>query len=119
MIETARRIVEETTRLGIQLRINGDKIRVTLPDGDDARITAAIEDLRSHRDEVIALLREGPEVAHALSPALDKKSEGCLHCKGAGRCRCITCGHYQALLEWTEGDCVPCKQKCKTAEMVQ
>jgi len=43
----------------------------------------------------------------------------CFHCAGAGRCDCITCGTYQARMEWVAGPCVPCEYRARQKAKVQ
>lgn len=43
----------------------------------------------------------------------------CLHCGGSGQCNCISCGRYQAHLEWTAGRCQPCEARKRELEQVQ
>jgi hypothetical protein len=50
--------VAEAEARGIRLRLVGDRVRATLPQGDPERLTEVMERLRSSREQVVELLRQ-------------------------------------------------------------
>lgn len=53
------------------------------------------------------LLARVRQVKPAIMEAL-RTGNTCLHCGGAGRCNCSTCGVMKPLITWTAGNCVAC-----------
>jgi hypothetical protein len=48
--------------LGIQLRLDGNRIQARLPDGDKTRLSETLDCLRANREQLVAVLRERREV---------------------------------------------------------
>jgi hypothetical protein len=48
--------------LGIQLRLNGDRIQARLPEGDNGHLSEILDRLRINREQVAAVIRERTKV---------------------------------------------------------
>jgi hypothetical protein len=48
--------------VGIQLRLNGDRIQARLPDGDNRHLSEILDRLRINREQVAAVIRERAKV---------------------------------------------------------
>ena len=66
-ITSASEAVAAAEAIGIQLRLNGDRIQARLPDGYLGQVSEILDCLRANREQVIAVLRERAEVP--LMPA--------------------------------------------------
>jgi len=52
MTGTVHDILRRAESIGIRLRLEGDRLKASLPDSDDPRVLEVVEQLRQHRDEV-------------------------------------------------------------------
>jgi hypothetical protein len=62
MSATVQNLLLRAESAGIRLRLDGNKLKATLPDPDDPDVLEVVDQLRRHRDEVRHLLdsRGGP-----------------------------------------------------------
>lgn len=135
-------LLEVVRDIGGELSVNGDHIRYRLPE-DHPEKERILTELRTHKPEIIRLLAARPpmcaEACYEIEPgrwihhpwngcktivprppkADQKAGQTCWHCAGKGVCDCISCGCYEARMEWVAGECVPCGTRKRQGETVQ
>lgn len=108
-------LVGELESRQVVLTLAGDKIKVRAPSAPPPNL---LDELRHNKPAVIEYLRK-----RDAQPSLGSSPYGhhgltkCFHCRGSGRCSCLTCGEYRARMVWSPGVCVVCR--VRQGRMVQ
>lgn len=74
-------ILRRAESVGIRLRLEGNKVKASLPDSNDPRVLDVVEQLRLHRDEVRFLLNQPSELTRQVDYDLPP-SDPCYTCGG-------------------------------------
>ena len=106
---TATEIVSELSRLGVRLKVAGDKLRWKPREAVGAEM---LEALREHKAEILEALR-GVSVLARVRGRDEIVEAGavdvCWHCHGERTCRCISCAVPAPKVRWDKGPCAACK----------